>query len=443
MVMEIKNHDQILEEVSNACINLVVMEPFFGHFFQGIHKVVHDRVQTMAIGPSGTSVKLHINPKFWSTEITNKELRYGLVKHEILHVVFKHIFRSGDFRHKDIFNIACDLVVNQYIKVQRLPENRVHLGLFPDLKLEPERECDYYYKKLLDLYDKMTMKGEGSAGEGGQKIRGEGGAEDNQQPESPQDGSSESWENLKKMLGESNPWQDKHGLWEELENLPTSVKDIIEQAVDQSIESSLERIRRDQKKWGEMPGGLRSYLAMFEAERKPVVNWKRLLRIFAESSRRTFLRNTIRRPSKRYGTTPGIRVRKHQRLQVVVDTSGSVSQEDLREFFSEIYHIWKRGAEITIVECDSEITNVYPYRGKMPRQVTGRGGTNFTPPIRYANEECHPDAVIYFTDGIAPAPELRSRYPLLWLICSSGAQPGSNYFDNLPGKKISMEMGRN
>ncbi|MEM7039583.1 MAG: hypothetical protein AAF570_21600, partial [Bacteroidota bacterium] len=122
---------QILKEVDTACINLMNAEVFYGHFFQSMIKEVHQRIQTMAIGPSGDYVKLHINPVFWCRELTDWRLQYGLVKHEILHVVFKHIFRGKDYKHKDIFNIACDLVVNQYISEAQLPPSRVHLGLFP------------------------------------------------------------------------------------------------------------------------------------------------------------------------------------------------------------------------------------------------------------------------------------------------------------------------
>lgn len=405
---------RILKEVSDAIQVLLLEEAFYGHFFLGLLHEVHSRVPTMAIGPEGSRVKLHINPKFWQEELTRPELRRGLIKHEILHVVFKHILRAKDFQRKDIFNVACDLVVNQYILSSELPENRIHLDTFPDLDLAPEMDADYYYRALTDLYDRMDEDG------------------DNRQD-------SPGWNNLRRILDENDDWQQKHGLWEDIENLPTSLREIIEQNIEEVLKSATSRAKRSTS-WGKMRGSLRTYLEGFEAAPEPQVNWRRLLRIFTESSSRTYIKNTVKRPSRRYGTTPGIRIRKRKKLLVVVDTSGSITEPDLREFFSEIFHIHKRGAEVTVVECDVAIAATYRYRGQVPEHVTGRGGTNFNAPIEFANRKFHPDAIIYFTDGYAPAPEIASRSPLLWIISSNGAEPGSRQYEALPGMKIRMEQ---
>lgn len=246
------------------------------------------------------------------------------------------------------------------------------------------------------------------------------------------------WENLRNILGTGQEWQAKHALWVDLEQLPTAIREILEGQIDQALQEALDRSRRDAREWGKLPAGLRRHLEALEAKRKPVVNWRRLLRIFAESSSRTYVRNTLKRPSRRYGTTPGIRIRKRQKLLVAVDTSGSIRDEELKDFFTEIYHIWKQGAEVTVVECDLHIAARYPYKGIAPTEVHGRGGTSFDPPLRLANEEILPDAVIYFTDAVAPAAEIVARMPVLWLICGDGAEPGSKYYDQLKGNRIKM-----
>ena len=415
----------ILDEVSKTTNNLILHEGFYGHFFVGLLKEVHDRVQTMAIGPSGHLVKLHINPTFWKTALTNDKLRMGLVKHEILHVVFKHIFRGKDYSQKDLFNIACDLVVNQYILQDWLPENRIHLGLFPNIGLEPEKDADYYYKKLSSLKDSID---DSASGEGSGESQEQGEGED-----------ETAKENLKRILGAGNDWQEKHGLWEELEQMPSTLREILEDQINEAISQSLEKSKRDVKEWGKLPAGLRQHLEDFEQSRKPTVDWRRMLRIFTESSSKTYLKGTMKRPSKRYGTTPGNKLRKRQKLLVAVDTSGSILEEELKAFFAEIYHIWKRGAEIRVVECDMNIVANYPYRGLAPASVHGRGGTNFDPPIVYANNEYMPDAIVYFTDGVAPKPKTPSRMPILWMLSAAGIEKDTEAFDRLPGLKIKME----
>lgn len=439
-----KSTAKILEELTGATCGLVIDEPFYGHFFSGLLKEVHEGIRTMSIGPSGNAVKLHINPHFWTNDLKTQDLRRGLIKHEILHLVFKHIFRGKEAKHKRIYNIACDLVVNQYIRPERLPESRVHLGLFPDLDLEPEMEAEYYYRKLAELYEQKSEQGEGessggedgeneesdTAGGGGGGMSGQGGGGGSEQQ-------PDSWEVLKQLLDEDNEWQQKHEQWKEVEELPKAMQEVLQDAVDASIKNSVDRAQV--KGWGDLPGSLRTYLQQFQFSRSSEINWRRALRLFTESSARTFLRNTVRRPSKRYGTTPGIKIRRRQKLLLAIDTSGSITESDLKSFFNEIFHIWKRGADILVVECDQAIGSVYPFRGRLPEEISGRGGTRFDPPLQYANEKWLPDALIYFTDGYAPMPTVRPRYPVLWVVSSTGIPEKGSVFKELPGKKVRMK----
>ena len=72
----------------------------------------------------------------------------------------------------------------------------------------------------------------------------------------------------------------------------------------------------------------------------------------------------------------------------------------------------------------------------MPKQIHGRGGTSFSPPIEFANQKLNPDAIIYFTDGFAPPPKDKSRYPILWVITTNGLAKDSAGWKALPGQKI-------
>ena len=61
-------------------------------------------------------------------------------------------------------------------------------------------------------------------------------------------------------------------------------------------------------------------------------------------------------------------------MLLAIDTSGSVSDAELKEFMNEIHHIYKAGVDITIVQCDTRITSIKPYTGKHELEVQGRGG---------------------------------------------------------------------
>ena len=58
---------------------------------------------------------------------------------------------------------------------------------------------------------------------------------------------------------------------------------------------------------------------------------------------------------------------------VVVDTSGSISQNDLCDFFSEIHHVYKAGTVVEIIEIDTKIQRQYTYSGKWDLSASGRG----------------------------------------------------------------------
>ena len=423
--------ERILKEVTSVTIELLLQEPFFGHFLTGLIKEVNPQVPTLGVRLAGPdAVQLSINAAFWEKELARKEHRYGVIKHEILHIALRHILMVDRFGHKQIFNIAADIVVNQYVDKGQLPEGAILLEQFRDFKMEPGQDVGYYYKRLLDEHRKGNTGGSsGKGAQPGDPSGGEGGA-----------GGNPSSQRLAELLSGENEWLQRHDEWHrQMANLSAAERSNLEQKIDSIIHSASERV--GEREIGKLPGELKSYLKTIEGRHKPSLDWRRALRLFASSSNRTFLKNTIRRPSKRYGTTPGIKIRHKQRLLVAVDTSGSVSDPEVQRFFSEIYQIWRHGAEVMVVECDTAIKRQYPYRGHSPDFVMGRGGTDFNAPLEFANKHFHPDGIVYFTDGYAAVPRVESRYPVMWLITPNGLQEHSGIWDELPGRKVKMLQG--
>lgn len=405
-----------LNEVSKTTIDLILDEPFYGHFFTGIIKEVTERVPTLAVGLAETQMtKLYVNERFWQDVLVTPEYRYGVIKHEILHIVLKHILTVKKYDQKDIFNIAADIVVNQYIEPHQLIDGVVLLSQFEDLKLESNRDVGYYYDKLVGAWNSY-MSSLGT---------------ENEQEKTP------SIENLEKYINGSNEHLAQHDLWQqEIGRMTQAERDILEEALNRVIETTVQRV--GPRGIGMLPAGLKAYLDNLVIALKPRLNWRRVLRIFTANASRTYIKNTIRRPSKRYGTTPGLKVRNKQKILVAIDTSGSISMPDLEEFFGEMYHIWRQGAEIMVVECDTVIQNKYLYRGVTPKFVMGRGGTQFDAPIHFANDEYMPDAIVYFTDGYAAVPMVKSRKPVLWMVSSGGLAEGQGVWNNLPGRVVKM-----
>lgn len=394
-------HREAWDELARSINQLILEEPFYGHLFSSVIRDITLTTPTMAVGIEGARIALQVNPefllklKFYRGNKKHRSERVAVIKHEALHLVFKHIFRREN-REPRMYNLAADIVVNQFVKPWKLPEGGITLETFPDLGLEPDQTLDWYYGKLQEVSRK---------------------------PQS----APQSSEILDRLLSQedativgdpaSGLMRGDHRLWGKSHDIDAQVADSV---LDRLIVQAKERA--GQRGWGSLPNQIKELINAAIERRKPKLDWRRVIRIFAASSRKTRVVNTIRRQSKRYGTYPGIRVSRFQRLVVAVDTSGSVSDSDLSEFFSEIHGIWRQGAEITVVECDAAVQRTYPYTGVLPKRVAGRGGTVFDPVFVWLNSNrmVRYDGCIYLTDGYASAPSIKPPCKMLWVVTSDG-----------------------
>ena len=385
----------INDEISRCIIQMLIDEPFYAHFLSGIVRKVTDEVSTAAVGFNNSNVTLYVNEHFFLKELTTFSSRVAVIKHETLHLVFKHLVML-DFKKYDakLFNIAADLVVNQFIGKWKLPSSAVTLASFPELGLSENESLDWYYKKILSLKRKMDRK--------------------KNSKDSFSNTSTQTLENIIENGNHSD--HSKWGFSESDINLQHA-----ESELDRIILQTKERISTDQ--YYSLPFSIRDLISIIIEKRNPKVNWKRALKIFSSSSRRTRVKFTVKRVSKRYGTRPGLKIQRSQKIAVAIDTSGSISHDELNMFFNEIHSMWQNGAEIEVIECDAAVQKTYNYRGKFPEFVHGRGGTNFDPVFAYLNKNTNVlyDGCIYLTDGYAPAPEIKPRCKVFWVITPDGS----------------------
>lgn len=370
--------------VHQTSIDLLLKEPFFGHFLTHFKKQVSDKTETIAIDvDENNELSLLINETYWENTLHKANLKKGEIKHQLLHLIFGHLNRSETYQNDDLFGVAADLTINQFIDKEQLTYDSITLNDFNDVELPPNKTLDFYYKRFLEILIE------------------------------PEYGNTNARQFLQKTLTESHQKLAQHTLWGQTKT--NSEQKIVQQKIMEALSTSWQRFERSNDV-GNLPQGLEILIKEQLERLKPTLNWKRVLRLFTNKSRKTFLKNTIRRPSKRYGTTPGTKIQKRQKILVAIDTSASIKEALFGQFFDEIYHIWRQGAMIHIVECDVEIHRTYDYNGKIPKFVNGKGGTSFDPVMAYANDRFQPDAMIYFTDGKGEKPTVKSRFPVLWLI---------------------------
>jgi predicted metal-dependent peptidase len=389
--------------VDETSRELLIAEPYFGHLLVGTVRATNEGefIARLAVGAQGHTARIEIGSRF---EKLSPDARRAALKHELLHLTFKHPLRARDHALLSLWGLACDLVVNQLLDPRHLDEP----FLIEHFDLPRDESADSYYARLLPLYERVIRGGACTT---------------------PPETAMERW-----CTNECNACRS-HSSWGAFSDLASPTLSVLETNIDALVEATVRRARS--RRWGNMPGRLLEHLESL-IERRNEVPWKRVLRLFGATSERTYLKNTIARPSKRYGTCPGIRVRRKTDVVVAVDTSGSVDVDDLALFFGEIHAMWRRGAHVTVLECDAAVVREYPYRGSPPTNVAGRGGTSFDPAIERANR-IKPDALVYFTDGEAPRPEKKARMPVLWVLSSAGRT--LDEATHLPGRRVKLKRG--
>ena len=383
----------IQDQVAKTTKTLIFSEPFYGLFLIGINKQYSERIPTAGVSKQGIGVQLTINPEFYNE--LSEDHRFGLIKHELLHIAFGHLLLRDLYSDHKLFNIAADLEINQYILESKLPKGGLLLSSFPELNL-PQRAGTKKYYELLQ--------------------------------EAKEDGTSPSLDNLmQQMDGES---QYCHSTWDEFDELPEADKKLMQKQIEHQLKESAETT---EKRCGNIPGELADLIRRLLHVDPPKFDWKAYLRRFIGNSSIVYTKKLRRKYNKRYAANPGLKIKFKNHICVGVDTSGSVNNDELKEFFSELTHMHKTGHKITVVQCDTKINDIKEFSPKKDWEIHGRGGTSFQPVIDHYNEnKGRYTALIYLTDGEAYTPD-NCPNNTLWVHSSN-----CSINEELPGKKIQL-----
>ena len=369
-------------ELVRGVVSMSRTKEFYGHIIQQMEKVFvepHHPIETAAVGkmPGESFIKFYINKSFLRDKVFGDKSKddagkflLAVIEHEILHVVLSHLSMRFDDRVRGA--VAVDLAVNSYLR----KEDFGGFGCWTDTyNLPAEKGAMWYYTHLAQNAEFKKQAAEGAFGIGGL---------------------------LESIV-------NGHILWGEVAKDPIAegcLKDIIRKAAELC-----------NKDFGNIPGSIVSQIEKLLEQKASIIPWGKVLRQFCASAAESNLDYTIKRESRRFGSRPGTRKEDVLNLAVIVDTSGSISDEQIVLFFSEIRWIWKNGAKVTIVEADADVCRPpYPYKGKFDGKVAGRGGTDLEPALKLVERKY--DAAIYFTDFYAPKVSRRYRIPTLWVLTS-------------------------
>jgi len=335
---------------------------------------------------------LIINPYFLA-ELHLKysdKVKIGVIKHELLHFVLNHHKRIRYLFNQRKANIACDLEANDFLNPKELPRDALKAETF---KLPSGMTLEWYYQHLPDIPNTV---GDHTVVE----IR-----------------TGKTPEHIK--------------IKQPADNLKPS--DQIQQHTDKIVSKATEIVTKSRAK---MPANL---IAAIQSQKKSNRDWRMELRLCASMTFNQAVNQSFRRPDRRVPNLfPSRRRTPIPQLTVAVDTSASISKAELKAFQAELETITEQHGNIIVLQVDAKIQDVAEIssdeiRMNNTKNWKGRGGTN----LQLAFDWCKrhgTTALIYMTDGYAPAPDQR-QIQTTWVL------PPKNKHRHLTGKKIFLKEG--
>lgn len=384
--------------------------------------------------------RIYFGPKFLD-EISDSELDF-IMMHEILHVVLQHCKRDGD-RDQEVFNIACDIVVNSNI----LLSNNMRLSSITlkkygeSMHLTPNKDEGYKYTAE-EVYE-MIQVSPGPGGSNGNNSEGMAASgqgktpnqQGNQGKTSKQKGNQGGFAlgRAEKIQGQStgeSSWDD-HTRWTIMED-DTTLRDVwVKRTIDAAEAIEIQEASNTR---GTLPLFAKRLLKELK---KPQTDWRTVLADFIQEEICDY---SFSPPDRRFDDSPfflpdfnGTEIVTSDIL-FMVDTSGSMSDDMITAAFSEIKGAidqfdgklrgWLGFFDAAIVEpipfeTVEEFEVIYP---------VGGGGTDFQIIFEYVHyhmQEKLPASIIILTDGYAPFPDLSvtDDIPVLWLLNNEEVNP--------------------
>jgi len=406
------NTDNVdLKEVENkltkARTQLILDKPFLGNLVL--------RLPMKAAGSwcrtSATDAKsFYYNPSFIE-KLDNHQTKFVLI-HEALHCALTHFARRGN-RDKHKWDLACDFAINPLL---------VKEGFRPplDVPIFSKYEsmiAEEIYPMIDDSIDTEPMdqhlyddnpKDDADESDGGMREDSLDGQKD--------DTSSKGQDN-KPSQGNSNSG--------DLAEQPSPLTPDEMQELSSRWQKNLASSAQLAQQAGKLDGEFAKLVDFFL---QPQLSWQSLLAQYMSTLARDDF--SYARPSRRSGNAilPSLRSSQID-ITVAIDTSGSITQEEIDEFISEINAIKSNmRASITLIACDEKVNDNLIWRFEawdelqFPASLGGGKGTNFNPVFDYIDEQDSPSSVlIYFTDAMGKFPQFEPNYPVMWLV--KGKEP--------------------
>ncbi|MEW5769336.1 MAG: VWA-like domain-containing protein [Pseudomonadota bacterium] len=360
----------------------------------------------------------YYNPGYIA-RLTLEQTQFALA-HEAMHCALSHFNRRGHrIRHR--WDVACDYAVNMILDEERMqpPDealmNAAYRGLtaeeiYPLLHEDPPEKT-----QDMHLFDNDSSDGEEGEPQEQDMEQGQG-EQQNEEPDDGQGGEPEEQE-----ADGQQPEQAET----EQKTPPPPPADL--DKLDEQWKSRLAAAAQAARQAGKLS---QSMMRLVDDLLSPQLPWRALLARYMMNAARDDY--SFQRTSRREGDAFMPRLySQNVRAVVAMDTSGSVTREELQEFLSEIDALKAQvRADVILHACDDKLDANGPWRYAMweamslPAELSGGGGTDFRPVFEWIDRDrLSPDLLVYFTDAEGRFPEREPQYPVIWLVKGKARVP--------------------
>ena len=364
--------------------------PYYAAILARLHPVADPSVLRMAVSFQDGRFYLHINVDAFLAE---PQYLRGVLLHEVHHIALGHLGhpKYTEAQEAELMDLALEMSANEFIE-EPLP-NPIVWQTYATIGIRSGQSSVERYDRLVEASRSGALD--------------------------PRPGSGPRHDHERRA--------DDHRYLKRRERDPGAVehtRQLVQSAIDQVDQRGPEGDDTDSKRHllaGKTPGRLLEELTGESGQREIFLDWKAALRLFIARARAPV--HTYSRPNRRFphrigeipGRTYSPRVIATPALLVAIDTSMSMTARELEEIGRQLDALADH-ARLTIVECDAEITRVYPFTGALG-DVAGRGGTDLRPVFEPEFLAAHrPQGVVYFTDGDGPFPASAPALPVLWIL---------------------------
>lgn len=427
------------KKISNSIIKLLSKHLFLGSISLKLTREFSLEHETAWVSFNRHSFNMSFNP-FFVDDLKEDEVT-AIVQHEMYHLLNSHLSRMND-RNPRIWNVACDLSINPFI--ENLPKKKREdmVKMMQDKGLNQEE-----IKKALPKSDKngdvntclmpanYDLPNNLTAEEYYQKIMSDPELRKEFEKKSV-DISSLSKEEIEKLKEDIKSGkvrvthgEDSHDEW----NNNADIDDIQDAELKKLLK---EAANECDHRYGNLPGNMLAKLkGMFE----PALNWKRELKTFINNATDIIKKHTRKRPSRRFGIAfPGNRRDYKLNIGAVIDSSGSVSDEEITAILGELNNlIAYENVNVEIMAGDTQINNHIIAKKSQnieSFELKGRSGTCADSWIKYTNDHKY-DIIVVLTDGEFSYDIEKSKCPALWVLTKNGAD-FTEFNKNIPFGKV-------